>query len=111
MLKSTPRSKQVRLLTTYKSPNDYIYGPADAFEAVKILNSEHDIHHLDVVIANAGIAYVYPKVSELKITDLKAHMEPNVHGAIWLYQATLPLLLRSANPKWVTMGSTAGILS
>jgi norsolorinic acid ketoreductase len=80
---------------------------ADPFEAVKELEKQ-GINHLDLVIANAGISYIWPKISELKMSDLRAHLEPNVFGVVWLFQATLPLLLNSKNPKWVTMGSTAG---
>lgn len=79
----------------------------DALEAVKVLEKE-GIEHLDLVIANAGVSYVWPKVSELKIADLEGHLIPNVYGAVRLYQATLPLLLKANRPKWVTMGSIAG---
>ncbi|POS68671.1 aflatoxin biosynthesis ketoreductase nor-1 [Diaporthe helianthi] len=53
----------------------------------------------------------YPKVSELKVADLQAHLGPNVFGVVWLYQATLPLLRASDSPKWATMGSNAGKLA
>ena len=82
----------------------------DPFEAVKALGAE-GIDHLDVVIANAGVSYIFPKVSDLKIEDLQGHLTPNVFGVVWLYQATLPLMLKSKSPKWVTMGSTAGGLT
>ncbi|RYP05676.1 hypothetical protein DL764_003646 [Monosporascus ibericus] len=82
---------------------------SDASEAIKTLNSQ-GIDHLDLVIANAGIANKYPKVSELRISDLLDHMTPNVFGVVWLFQATLPLLLQSESPKWVTMGSDAGCI-
>lgn len=82
---------------------------ADALKAVEEL-SARGIDRLDLVIANAGVARSFPKVSELKVADLQAHIAPNVFGVVWLYQATLPLLRRSAQPKWVTMGSSAGQL-
>jgi NAD(P)-dependent dehydrogenase (short-subunit alcohol dehydrogenase family) len=82
---------------------------SDALEAVKQLSAE-GIDHLDLVIANAGISYTWPKVSDLNISDLQAHIETNVYGVVWLYQATLPLLLNSNNPKWVTIGTAAGWL-
>jgi len=82
---------------------------SDPFEAVKQLAAQ-GIDRLDVVIANAGIAYAYPKVSELKIADLQAHITTNVFGVVWLYQATLPLLQKSTNPKWVTIGTGAAWL-
>lgn len=81
---------------------------ADAVEAVKALRTTHGIDHLDVVVANAGVSYVFPTVADLKVKDLQDHITPNVFGVVWLYQATLPLLLEAASPKWVTMGTTAG---
>lgn len=82
---------------------------ADALKAVEEL-SKQGIDRLDLVIANAGVARAFPKVSELKVADLQAHIAPNVFGVVWLYQAALPLLRKSAQPKWVTMGSSAGQL-
>lgn len=81
----------------------------DALKAVEELSAQ-GIDHLDLVIANAGVARSFPKVSELKTAELQAHITPNVFGVVWLYQATLPLLRKSAQPKWVTMGSSAGQL-
>ncbi|KAI2613455.1 NAD(P)-binding protein [Hypoxylon sp. NC1633] len=83
---------------------------SDASEAVKQLAAQ-GIDHLDLVIANAGIAKSFPKVSEVRIPDLIDHLTPNVFGAIWLFQATLPLLLKSDSPTWVTMGSGGARIS
>lgn len=82
---------------------------ADALEAVGSLSSR-GIDRLDLVIANAGVAQTFPSVSELKVADLQRHIEPNVFGVVWLFQAALPLLRRSDKPKWITMGSSAGQL-
>jgi NAD(P)-dependent dehydrogenase (short-subunit alcohol dehydrogenase family) len=83
----------------------------DAQEAVTELQQKHGIQHLDIVIANAGIGYIYPTVAEVKIADIRAHMEPNVYGVITLYQATRELLKRSARePIFLPMGSSAGLL-
>lgn len=82
---------------------------ADAIEAVKTLETQ-GIDSLDIVVANAGISEVYPAVSAMNASDLQRHITINVLGVIWLYQAVLPLLRRSLNPKWVTMGSSAGAL-
>lgn len=81
----------------------------DALEAVAQLPAQ-GIEHLDLVVANAGVARSFPKVSEVKIAELQAHVTPNVFGVVWLYQATLPLLQKSVQPKFVTMGSAAGSL-
>lgn len=82
----------------------------DPADAVKQL-AHHGIDHLDIIIANAGISYVYPKVSEVKVEDMQKHTIPNTYGVIWLYQATLPLLKKSKNPVWVSMGSAAAYLT
>ncbi|KAK3307384.1 uncharacterized protein B0T15DRAFT_510665 [Chaetomium strumarium] len=83
----------------------------DAAAAVTELQEKHGIDHIDTVIANAAVAWVIPTVSQLKIADLKEHMETNVHGVVRLYQAVLPLLKRSAKPVWVSMGSESGYLT
>ncbi|KAI2615380.1 hypothetical protein GGR54DRAFT_632248 [Hypoxylon sp. NC1633] len=84
----------------------------DAFDAVKELQESHGIEYLDVVIANAGVSYVWPAVAELKLDDLRGHMEPNVYGFVALYQATRPLLRKSSRePMFVPMGSTAGSIA
>ncbi|PQE20079.1 Short-chain dehydrogenase reductase SDR protein [Rutstroemia sp. NJR-2017a BBW] len=82
---------------------------SDAAAAVKEIEAQ-GIDHLDIVIANAGIATVFPTVAELKISDFEEHIKVNVYGVVLLYQATVPLLRKSANPKWATMGSSAGWL-
>ncbi|PVH96639.1 NAD(P)-binding protein [Periconia macrospinosa] len=83
----------------------------DAHDAVAELQQKHGIDHLDIVIANAGVAYIYPTVADVKIEDIKAHMEPNVYGTIALYQATRDLLKKSARePIFFIMGSSAGLL-
>ncbi|KAM0143232.1 hypothetical protein ACHAP3_001365 [Botrytis cinerea] len=83
----------------------------DAFDAVQELQDKHNIPHIDIVIANAGVSYVWPKVADLKISDLKAHIEPNVYGCVSIYQATRPLLQKSKNPIFTPMGSTAGAIA
>ncbi|KAI4673407.1 uncharacterized protein J4E84_011086 [Alternaria hordeiaustralica] len=83
----------------------------DAYDAVAELQEKHQIHRLDIVIANAGISYILPSVAEVKIADIRAHMEPNVYGVIALYQATRSLLKKSTRePIFLPMGSSAGLL-
>jgi NAD(P)-dependent dehydrogenase (short-subunit alcohol dehydrogenase family) len=83
----------------------------DAAEAIKELEAKHNVDHIDIVYANAGIATIVPKASAVTIADLKAHMQANVYGLVTLLQATLPLLKKGTNPKWVTMGSQSGYLT
>ena len=86
----------------------------DATDAVTQLASKEGIDHLDIVIANAGIALSWPKVSEVKVEDMQKHMLPNVYGFVRLYQAVLPLLKKAAavgkRAMWVTIGSSAAFL-
>ncbi|TGO46441.1 hypothetical protein BCON_0325g00090 [Botryotinia convoluta] len=83
----------------------------DASDAIRELQDKHGIQHIDIVIANAGVSYIWPTVADLKISDLKAHIEPNVHGCISIYQAARPLLQTSKNPIFTPMGSTAGAIA
>ena len=83
---------------------------ADASAAVEELKSKHGIEHLDIVIANAGVSWSMPKIVELEVPELLRHLEVNNFGVIWLFQATISLLEKAENPKWVSMSSTAGTL-
>lgn len=54
-----------------------------AFEGVKTLAS-HGIDHIDIVIANAGVSYIWPIVAEVQEKDLRAHVETNAYGVVSL---------------------------
>ncbi|KAF5511433.1 Norsolorinic acid ketoreductase nor1 [Colletotrichum siamense] len=82
----------------------------DGLEAVKQLEAQ-GIDHLDIVISNAGVCFAWPKVSEIKVEEIEGHYVPNVHGLIFTYQATLPLLKKSKNGKWITIGSCSAWLT
>lgn len=83
----------------------------DAFNAVKEIEAQ-GIDHLDIVIANAGVAYAFPTVATLKEEDLEAHLRANTYSYVALYQATRDLLGKSTRePVLANMGSTAGSLS
>ncbi|KKK21127.1 hypothetical protein AOCH_002931 [Aspergillus ochraceoroseus] len=81
--------------------------PSDAANAVTSLIAE-GIDHIDILIANAAVGFSFPKVSDVLVEEIQRHIDTNVYGLIRLYQAFLPLLRASQNPKWVTMGSGAG---
>ncbi|TGO19977.1 hypothetical protein BPAE_0325g00040 [Botrytis paeoniae] len=83
----------------------------DAFDAIQELQDKHGIQHIDIVITNAGVSYIWPTVADLKISDLKAHIELNFHGCVSIYQAARPLLQKSKNPIFTSMGSPAGAIA
>lgn len=83
---------------------------ADAAKAINELQTQHKLEKLDLVIANAGIFGKYPYIKDLDIADLREHIEVNVAGPVWLFQATLPLLMKASAPKWAAMSSGAGSL-
>ena len=78
---------------------------------MKELESVHNIKALDIVIANAGISKVYPRVEDAQTADLLEHYHVNVIGNIILFRAVFPLLKRShQTPKFIAMGSAAGTI-
>ncbi|KAJ5321626.1 Short-chain dehydrogenase/reductase SDR, partial [Penicillium brevicompactum] len=84
--------------------------PTDPAAGVEDLASK-GITHIDILIANAGIALSWPKVTEVKVADIQKHVDVNVYGFINLYQAFRPLLKDAQAPKWVTIGSSSAFLT
>ncbi|OAQ98857.1 hypothetical protein LLEC1_01719 [Akanthomyces lecanii] len=82
----------------------------DALNAVEALKSR-GINHIDILIANAGKATSWPKLEDAKIPDIQDHINTNVFGFVRLYQAVLPLLKASKNPKLIMIGSSAAFLT
>ncbi|KAL2837787.1 hypothetical protein BJY01DRAFT_237748 [Aspergillus pseudoustus] len=65
------------------------------------------IDYIDILIANAGIAYAWPKIDDVLIEDVKAHFETNVYGFVRLYQAFASFLKAAEDPKLVIIGRNA----
>jgi NAD(P)-dependent dehydrogenase (short-subunit alcohol dehydrogenase family) len=58
--------------------------------------------HLDVVIANAGIAYNWDRLEKVDPEVAREHFTVNTLGTLVLFQAVLPLLRQSKDkPKFV----------
>ncbi|MCJ1393950.1 hypothetical protein MMC18_006827 [Xylographa bjoerkii] len=77
----------------------------DAKSAVQLLKSEHGIDHLDVVIANSGIANYYGSALETPISELRDHINVNTIGSLVLFQATWSLLQVSQSPKFILVST------
>ncbi|KAK7974526.1 hypothetical protein PG989_016374 [Apiospora arundinis] len=52
----------------------------DATAAKKLVGGDQPIDYLDVVIANAGVCNIWPKVADLQIKDMLDCLRPNVFG-------------------------------
>ncbi|KAJ5893415.1 hypothetical protein N7495_005106 [Penicillium taxi] len=88
---------------------DYL-SPNDPAAAVKELASK-GITHIDILVANAGIALSFPKVSEVEVDHIQKHIDVNVFGFLRLYQAFQPILKEAQAPKWITIGSSSAFMT
>ena len=78
----------------------------DALTVVKSLRETHQIPHLDVVIANAGISQDKAPAAVVKKQVMRDHFNVNAISVLLLYQATKPLLRPGG--KFVAISSTSG---
>ncbi|KAI1403936.1 norsolorinic acid reductase-like protein [Hypoxylon fuscum] len=98
---STTRGIGKGLLELYFSKSNHTIVSAnhasvaeDPANVVKEFESK-GVDHVDIIIANAGIAMSWPKVSEFKTDEIQKHVEVNIHGSIWFNQAFFPVLKKS----------------
>lgn len=82
----------------------------DAKDAVRKLQDQHNITHLDVVIANAGQNNYFSPVRAVTMAEMRQVLEVNSYAPIILFQAVLPLLEKSSKPIFATMGSMMGTI-
>ncbi|KAL4781687.1 NAD(P)-binding protein [Aspergillus varians] len=103
-LKSLPKGPESQLILVKIEAKS----PTDPTTAVQTLQTEYQINHLDVVIANAGISNDYSTVDSVTVDVLKEHMEVNTYSSLYLYQAVYPLLKASKKPMFIGVGSPMG---
>ncbi|KAK0621566.1 putative aflatoxin biosynthesis ketoreductase nor-1 [Bombardia bombarda] len=79
----------------------------DAAAAVALLQRDHGITKLDVVVANAGFGTVYGDLSQAKIDDVRELYDINAIGPLRLFQAVRPLLEAEGTerPRFVLIGT------
>jgi NAD(P)-dependent dehydrogenase (short-subunit alcohol dehydrogenase family) len=65
---------------------------------------------LDVVVNNAGFG-LFGTVEELSETDVRAQLETNLLGALWVSQAVLPYLREQGSGHIVQISSAGGVLA
>ncbi|WP_410640264.1 SDR family NAD(P)-dependent oxidoreductase [Amycolatopsis sp. lyj-346] len=81
---------------------------AAVFETVKRA-AEH-FGRLDVVVNNAGYAQI-GAIEELTEPELRAQLETNLFGPLWVIQAALPILREQRAGHFVQLSSAAGIIA
>lgn len=79
---------------------------AAAFEAVKAAH-EH-FGRLDVIVNNAGYGQ-FGMLEELSEAELRAQLETNLFGAVWVTQASLPFLREQGSGHIIQVSSIGGI--
>ncbi|KAF7341479.1 NAD(P)-binding protein [Mycena venus] len=82
----------------------------EADNAAAIAEIQRIAGHLDVIIANAGIAKYYGPLATTPLSELREHWEVNTLGLVVLFQAAHRLLLASPTnaPIFAFISSIAG---
>ncbi|QHC57985.1 SDR family oxidoreductase [Rathayibacter sp. VKM Ac-2760] len=79
---------------------------AAGFEAVR--RAVERFGRLDVVVNNAGYGH-FGMIEELTEAEVRAQLETNVFGALWVTQAALPVLREQGSGHIVQVSSIGGI--
>jgi norsolorinic acid ketoreductase len=103
-LPSLPKGKDCKLIVLQYDASI----PESAKSAISILESSHNITHLDLVVANSGILGRHGPSTTASQEDFLDPFITNTLGAIFLFSAAQPLLEKSSNPKFFTISSTMG---
>ncbi|CAD0113984.1 unnamed protein product [Aureobasidium uvarum] len=84
----------------------------DAQQAIASL-ADHQITHIDLVIANAGLyaTNAFVEVSKIRTEDLIQHFNVNTVGPLRLYQATSSLLQKAQKPIFTYISTAVASIS
>jgi NAD(P)-dependent dehydrogenase (short-subunit alcohol dehydrogenase family) len=63
---------------------------------------------LDIVVNNAGYGH-FGMIEELSESDVRAQMETNLFGALWVTQAALPIMREQGSGHIIQVSSIGGI--
>jgi len=82
---------------------------ADAKNAIAEISKVTD--HLDVVVANAGIAYNWEPLAKVDPEVVREHFTVNTLGTFALFQAALPLMKKAGKSKFVAITTEVAALT
>jgi NAD(P)-dependent dehydrogenase (short-subunit alcohol dehydrogenase family) len=100
--------------------DDLVDNYGDAFLPIQLDVTDHDADfaavreaaehfgQLDVVINNAGYGH-FGMIEELSEDDIRAQMETNFFGALWITQAALPIMREQGSGHIIQVSSIGGI--
>lgn len=73
-------------------------------------DKHHNIHHLDIVIANSGnlTPTAHQKIGSMNLTNLQSHIDTNAYSVVRLFQDVWPLLSRSSKPIFLLNSASTG---
>ena len=105
-LSNLPTGKDSRLILVSLDSAD----KDSIFAAVETLKQNHNIEHIDVVIANAGIASEGSTVRNTSVENIQKHILVNTIGPVVLFQATADLLKASPTkqPMFIAISTAIG---
>ena len=68
----------------------------------------HHFGKLDIVVNNAGYGH-FGMIEELTEDEMRAQLETNLFGALWVTQAALPIMRAQGSGHIVQVSSLGGI--
>ncbi|PSK59246.1 hypothetical protein B9Z65_3570 [Elsinoe australis] len=106
-LNELPKGKNTKLIIVKIDASS----DTDPAEAIATLQRDHAITTLDVVIANAGVAYDSTRILDSKPSTAREIFDVNTIGPVTLAGAVAPLLKKSNKPVFAVISSLAGGIS
>lgn len=76
----------------------------DSARAAEELKNQ-GITTIDIIIANAGISSGFQPATEVRVEDLRKTFAVNVGAPLLLFQAFLPFLEKSSNPRFIVVST------
>lgn len=90
----SPQGQQQLIVVKIDSESD-----TDALEAARVLQSEHGVAAIDLVIANAGVTGELESAADVSVDDFRRTFNINTAAPLLLFQALRPLLLPEGDKK------------